>query len=286
MSEFMDKITGFIRDKSMPIFSISIAGEGIAPECARLIPTNRCQDSYSVAKAFTVTAFGLAWDRGLIKPEDLATQVLAEYVPENIDPRWHEVTLHHALTHRLGLPNGFLDIDALDAREFGRDYLDYMLRTQLIYRPGTDYAYSDGAFYLLSRAVEQVCGEPIDNLLWRELFYPMGYSEMAWSRCPMGHPMGATGLYITDEDTVKLGELYRNGGMWQGKRIISREWTDIVFERGYELTKTAVPGVYGKGGMYGQMLCIYREKGFSAAWHGFGVENGDELIQAIADFSV
>lgn len=276
-----DRLKEFIYEKNYPMFSLSVVGEDMGNIDIQLQNVNRCNDSYSVAKAYTVTAFGLAYDKGLIKPEDKVADILSKYLPDSYDKRWHNITCDHAMKHRMGLPGGFLDIDAFDPREFGRDYLDYMFRAQFTHEPGVDDVYTDGAFYLMARAVEEVCGEPIDNLLWRELFFDMEYTEFAWSRCPMGHPMGGTGLYVTSRDMAKLGELYRMGGKWNGRQLLSKEWCDIVISRGYELNPVGIRNAYGKGGMAGQMLTVFPDKKFSAAWHAFGFDSTYELLNEI-----
>ena len=81
--------------------------------------------------------------------------------------------------------------------------------------------------------------------------------------------MGATGLYIRIEDMLKLGRLYLDGGMWNGKRILSQQWVNAVRERGYELKRKDHGEAFGKGGMRGQMLLIIPETGRVAAWQGY-----------------
>ena len=247
-----------------------------------MIPTNACQNSYSVAKAFVVTAIGILYDRGLIKPEDRITEILREECPADVDPRWHEITVHDALLHRLGLPGGFLDIDTHKAEEFGHDYLTYMFRYPFDHEPRIQRSYTDGAYYMLARIVEKKAGMPIDNFLWDTLFYPLGFQEMAWSRCPMGHPMGATGLYIRTVDMVKLGQVYLNGGTYGDTRIISEEWVKLTLENGYELNKMK-ENSYGKGGMNGQQLWVFPEKNHVIAWHGHHRHNAD-LHQWVLDY--
>jgi CubicO group peptidase (beta-lactamase class C family) len=174
-----------------------------------------------------------------------------------------------ALTHKIGVPGGFLDIDTHRITEFGEDFLRYMLTYPLVYTPGTDSKYSDGAFYLLARVVEKKTGEVMDNFLWRELLWPMGFQEMAWSHCPQGHVIGATGLYLHSEDMVRLGQLYLNGGVYKGRRYLSEEWVNLAFTHGFGLDSWD-GRVYFKGGMYGQKLAIFPEQKRVIAMQSFG----------------
>ena len=163
------------------------------------------------------------------------------------------------------------------------DYLSLVLRHPLDYDPGTREVYSDAAFYLLSRAVGRVLGEPMDNFLLRELFTPLGFQEVAWSHCPHGSPMGATGLYIRAQDMVKLGELYLRGGVWNGKRILSEDWVALALREGYE--PRPVGKGYGKGGMNGQMLYVCPGSERVIAWHGYDPDGAaaGAFLRAVAE---
>ena len=175
------------------------------------------------------------------------------------------------LLHKVGLPSGFLDIDCYDSKGFGEDYLAYTLTypTPEDYTPDKS-TYTDAAFYILSRIVEKRAGEPLDTLLWRELLFPTGCLEAAFSRCPKGHPMGATGLYIRAAEVAKLGSIYLNGGMYGSRRILSENWVRTVLARGYELKPKCGGRAYGKGGMRGQMLLVLPEQKRVIAWQGYG----------------
>ena len=229
---------------------------------------NPCCNCYSVAKAFTVTAVGMLYDRGLLSPDMLVAQLLP--IPENADEKWQRVTIHHLLGHTAGFGTaGLLDIDCDDASTYGTtDYLSLLFSAKLKDEPGETYRYTDAAYYLLSRIVAQVSGQDPAGLLRPVLMGVMGFKEFAWSVCPQGYAMGATGLYLRTEDMVKLGVLYLNRGMWDGQRILSKEWVRLVLERGYEFTDHG-NGWFGKGGMRGQMLAFHMEKGLAVAWHSY-----------------
>lgn len=234
-----------------------------------IVPANPCCNCYSVAKAFTVTALGILYDKGLLTPDSLLTDILSKYIPDKIDPKWHKVTLHHLMLHKAGFGCGMLDIDCEDASLYPTtDYLKLVLSTELKYEPGTVYQYTDAAYYLLSRVIFEVSKTDLADLLRPVLMETMRFKEYSWSVCPAGFSMGATGLYLRTEDMVKLGILYINGGMWKETRIISKKWVDLVIENGYEF-KSLGNGWYGKGGMCGQLLMFNIEKGQAVACHSY-----------------
>ena len=234
------------------------------------VPANPCCNCYSVAKAFTVTAVGMLYDKGLLKPEMRVVDILGDKIPANADPKWQDVTVHHLLLHQAGFgTSGLLDIDCDDASAYDtRDYLSLVFAEPLVTQPGTERKYTDAAYYLLSRIAQRVSGADIADLLRPVLMDTMGFKEFAWSVCPQGYSMGATGLYLRTEDMVKLGILYLNKGLWKGTRVISEEWVDLVLEQGYEF-KDQGNGWAGKGGRNGQMLTFHMKKGLAVAWHSY-----------------
>ena len=249
----------------------------------RFQPCNNCADSYSVAKLFVVTALGMLWDEGRIRMDDPLS--LYYDIPESADPRWRAATIENAVTHRLGFGEGFLDIDAEDVTEYPTDdYLSMVFAHPLSCDPGTEFQYSDAAYYLLSRLISKVSGEGLDVFLSRRLLKPLRFHEAAWSRCPQEYPIGATGLYISAADMVKLPALYMQHGLWHGQRILSKAWVDLTIERRYELNPLTEEGSFiGKGGMYGQMAAFSKDKQIAVAWHAHQEEEGMDKLKACLD---
>ena len=278
MSRFLRSLADFARENNYPLIHAAELRSGKAPEVIHLRPANPCLNCYSIAKAFTVTAVGLLRDQGLLDPAELAADILPE-IRTAADRRWQRVTVDMALTHRIGLPLYFLDIDAGDPLLFGQDYLRYMLDTPLQSDPGTERCYSDGAYYLLARIVEKRAGMGMDNFLWQNLLTPLGFREAAWSHCPMGHTMGATGLYTRADDVVKLGALYLQGGLWQGRQLLSEEWVSTVLSRPYELAPVGTEGAFCKGGMKGQMLLALPAGDRVVCWQSYHDRSQEPLVQ-------
>ncbi|MBQ8292357.1 MAG: beta-lactamase family protein [Bacilli bacterium] len=234
-----------------------------------VVPANPTCNCYSIGKAFTVLAIGLLYDKGLLNPDDKLVKVLEKYIPADIDQKWLKVTIHDVLLHKVGFGCGMLDIDCEDASLYPtNDYLQIIFNTKLKYEPGTVYQYTDAAYYLLSRVVSELEGIDLADYLRPILMDKMKFKEFAWSRCPHGYSMGATGLYLRTEDLVKLGILFLNKGLWMNERIISEEWVDKVLSNGYEFSYLK-NGWYGKGGMRGQLLIFNLEKKKAVACHSY-----------------
>ena len=80
---------------------------------------------------------------------------------------------------------------------------------------------------------------------------------------------------------VKLGALYLQNGVWEGKRLLSEEWVRKAIGNEYELRNKSASGLIGKGGMYGQQLLFNREKNFAIAWQ---THAPSEQIKKLIDF--
>ena len=244
----------------------------------RFQPCSNCHNGYSVAKLFIATAIGLLWDEGKLSLDD----PVGRFFPT--DSPWRQVSVHHLLTHTSGIDRGFLDIDNDDLSQYSSDdYLSILLAQPLPYAPGTHEQYSDAVFYLLARIVEQVQGQPADDFLTEWLFRPMGFGETAWSRCPQHHPIGGTGFYAGAQDVVKLGLLYLNGGVYQGRRLLSEKWVQTALRNQYELHPLGHDDWVGKLGMCGQGVAFSPRRKAAAAWHAFDTEGKTEALLQVLE---
>ena len=267
-SDFIEKFSRYIEKNGINIFRVAVSSGDGEVEVRSFKECNPCQDSYSVAKFFTLTAIGLLWDDGLIRLDDKLVDIFGSLCPPNMPSSWNDRTIEMAIRHYTGLPGGYLDIDSQNPLEFGKDYLSYVLSTTL--GDSSKYSYTDAEYYLLSRVVGILSRKPMLEYLWERLFLKLDFREVAWSCCPMNHPMGATGLYVRTEDMLKLGILYLNRGVYNGNRILSEDWIDLVTER--ELLKPVLESCYGHGGMLGQMLAVCPKHKLAIAWHGYTIE--------------
>ena len=283
MSRFTEEFEAFVKKEGVNVLRFDEIKDGVTEEVT-LVPCNPCQNTYSVAKAYVVTGIGMMYDRGLLTPESLVRDILGDDMPGDAHPDYDRLTVDMLLRHRPGFPAGMLDIDWIDSNSFGEDFLSYVFREKPTYTPGEGYNYSDAAYYVLARVCEKLVGEPLDNYFWKHLFRPLGYREAAWSHCPKGHVIGATGLYIYASDMAKLGQVYLDGGTYGGQRIISKEWVDMTFSAPYELLPACDGKMHYKGGMRGQALCVIPGQNRVVAWHSFHEDEYVPLLEFVGNY--
>ena len=270
VADLAEGLAAIARVDENPVYSICVM-KNDAVDTRYFQPSTRCHNCYSIAKLFTVTAIGILEDRGLLTTEDEIYPLFQDQFPPNFDPKWKDVRIRDVITHRIGFQKGFLDIDVENMRTWeSDDFLGLVLSHPIEYPPGTRFVYSDAAFYLASRVFSAVSGEKLDDFLVRELANPLGFAEFAFSKCPEGYPMGATGLYLSTEDVAKLGRLYVQNGNWEGKQILSESFVEKAFRDQFELYPMGDSGnAYRKGGMNGQLLYMNRKTGTVCAIHSF-----------------
>ncbi len=162
-----------------PVF---VRGYGMAnlEHDVRLTAETRSETG-SVAKQFTAAAVTLLAVRGKLSLDDRLKRFLPE-LPACAD----EVTLRQMLTHTSGLRDmhGLFDLlgrPTYAAPHENTELLEIMTRQrELNFPAGTEYAYSNTAFVLLTFVVERASGRPFAEFCRDEIFAPRGMIDTEW----------------------------------------------------------------------------------------------------------
>lgn len=178
---------------------------------------------YSMSKTFAATVAGIAWDMELFSLDDKIIDIFPEECPENISDNLAAMTVKNVISMNTGH-----EACVMPHMRHAEDSVKAFLSREVPYKPGTHFAYNTGATCLIAAMVEKLSGKKFFDFACEKLFYPMGITNVYWNQCDDGICEGGIGLHISNEDISKLGLLYYNGGVHNGKRIVSREWIDIA----------------------------------------------------------
>ena len=226
---------------------------------------------YSVSKTWTSTAIGIAVDEGLLSVEDSVISFFPELLPEKISDNLAKMKVKHLLSMNTGHQNDTFGRIATSEPEWARRFLALEVEKE----PGTHFCYNTTATYMLSAILTKLTGLRMTEYLRPRFFNPLGIDGVWWDESPEGIDFGGWGIHVSAEDMLKLGVLYLNKGMWNGKRILSEEWiseaTSAVSDNsmrkepdwrvgyGYQIWRCQ-HNSYRADGAYGQYIIVSPEK--------------------------
>ena len=204
----------------------------------------------SVTKSFASALVGIAIGQGHISGvEEAVLDFFPQWKAElSQDPRRAAQRLEDVLTMRTGTDyheNGptapHWQLNALSSG-WDRFWLDRPMITD----PGGVWQYDSGGAVAVSSMLEQRTGLHADGFADATLFDALDIDESAWFRNAEGHVHTGGGLNIRARDMIKLGQLYLQGGVWEGEQVIEREWIEASVRQHYTF-QNPPPRVTGYG---------------------------------------
>ena len=179
---------------------------------------------HSCSKSVTSALVGIAIDQGYIEGVDVP---LSDYFPqvlESDNPYWQQITLWHLLTHTSGIRSS--DDEVWEQWRASENWVDYVLSRPVTSQPGTVFSYSTGNTHLLAAILQIATGKTAYEYGKEVLFDPLGMDSVQCDTDPQGISDGGNGFSMNVYDMAKFGQLYLNGGTWQGEQIVSPEWVE------------------------------------------------------------
>ncbi|MEM1111741.1 MAG: serine hydrolase [Pseudomonadota bacterium] len=178
------------------------------------------QASFSMAKSVNATLFALADGLGLIDLD--APARVPEWKADNPRAR---ITNRHLIDMVSGLdyredysPTGDT-VALMTARDRGA----YIVNHALVAEPGQRWLYSDADSNTASRSLRLGLAEhgmTTVGFAEKYLFGPIGANSVVLGHDQSGSFVGSSLVYATPRDWAKLGQLYLQGGVWDGRRIV------------------------------------------------------------------
>lgn len=257
----------------------------------------------SISKTVSSVILGIAITRGDFKAT--LDRPILEYFDaskvKNMNDRKRRITLRHVLTMTTGL-DWNEEFDADDPRnnsslmEASDDWVQYVIDQPAAQEPGKVFNYNSGGAVLLGFSFQKETEQNIEAYGEKYLFTPLGMDHF-WKRPPLGVIDCAGGLFLRGSDVAKIGYLYMHDGMWDGRRIVSKDWVKqsltpfIDAEEGFKygfkwwLLPTAEPNHYawfGRGSG-GQRLMVFPDKDLIVVLTGWDILGSAYPTQALAN---
>ena len=135
--------------------------------------------------------------------------------------------ISHLLTHTSGL-EWYEWAGRSNWQEFrtSENWVDSILNRNLISTPGSSFAYSTGNSHLLAAALENATGMGELEFAHKNLFDALGMTSVVWGMDPHGVADGGNGIAMTVQDAARFGQLYLQGGQWNGEQLIPAQWVE------------------------------------------------------------
>lgn len=231
-SKHLLKMMQKIWEKEIGINSVLIARNGYIVLEANGYAYHRdnLRNIQSCTKSVSSALIGIAIDKGYIKS---VHQPVLDFFPgrkaKRLNTDKKAMTLEHVLTMTTGLKcrdSHLYQWDGLTRMQNRRDWVKYMIDLPMSEKPGTHFEYCNGASFLLSAIIQNTTGMNASSFAEKNLFAPLGISNIRWPSNPRGITIGWGQLHMRPRDMAKFGYLYLNKGLWSGKQILSPQWVN------------------------------------------------------------
>jgi len=239
--------------------------------------------SFSAAKSFTSALIGIAIDEGYIHS---VTDPITDYLPELAvrDPRFENITIRDLLRMSSGLEykeNRFPGLNGDDAlTTYYPDQRQLALQnTKIIDLPGEYFLYNKYHPQLLGMILERTTGYSVTEYLQRMIWDPLGMEfGGSWSidSETSDFEKMETGVNARAIDFAKFGQLFLNGGTWNGQPVISQAWVA-------ESTKPYLPSDYSAYYPADWFSGLPRQGYYQYMWWGTAVDPESYDFMAAGD---
>ncbi|UWR32699.1 beta-lactamase family protein [Sulfitobacter sp. W027] len=241
--------------------------KGTGPEDRRI--------SWSVAKSYLSALVGILLDEGKIASLD---DPVTKYAPNLEGSAYDGASLRNVLHMASGVTfdEDYLDYDS-DINRMGRvvalggrldDFTAEL--TETFAEPGSQWQYVSIDTHVIGMVVRGATGRGIPELLSEKVIAPLGLEHAPYYIVDgSGTAFVLGGLNMTTRDYARFGQMYAQGGQWNGKQVVPEDWVtastsptaptaegQIGYGYQWWVPVGAAEGEYMARGIYGQYIYV------------------------------
>ncbi len=247
---------------------------------------DRIHLGYSLSKSFTATAIGTLVDDGRVGLDDVVLDHFPWVDRSAVDPKYHRLLVRHCLAMTVGHTRDAWEEVAqrspdLTPGSAPDPIVAAVFATPPEQEPGSVFAYNQVATYLLGAVVRAVTGADLLDRVTERFLRPLHLPQARWHATPQGHQLGFSGIHTTTETILHLAQLYADGGMAGGTRLLSAAYAEEAvrgagpartdphpspdWDCGYGFSFWQARHGYRGDGAYGQFAIVLPEQDLTIA---------------------
>ena len=217
-----------------------------------LYDRNYADSLCSVTKSFTGALVGIAIDHRFIENTNVRLfSFFQDYSELNDNERKDRIEIRHLLANTSGLDWPEWGSEPVDPNNplsglwKAADPIRYVLDRPMVFEPGERFNYSGGNTNLLGEIVRRASGFNADQFSRKYLFESLGVSNLRWQYFANGLVYTSGDLYLRPRDMAKFGQLFLDGGVWKGVRIISKDYVSQSLSEAISPIPSNIADAYG-----------------------------------------
>lgn len=201
---------------------------------------------FSVTKSIFSVLIGIAIDKGLIKS---VNQNVLDFFPDYTVQTGEKIIQSITIKHLLTMTAPYKCENEPFVEYFGSEnWISFALDLLGGEKPAGEFSYSPiVGTHILSGILSKAINQPILDFAEENLFSLLGIyvphnvalkdeeehnfvmndkNTSGWVVDPQGLNTASWGLFLKPADMAKIGQLYIDEGMWNGKQIVSKGWIE------------------------------------------------------------
>ncbi len=222
-----------VHDPYVHGFLIARHGRLVLEEYFHGFHRGKPHDTRSASKSLTSALVGAAIQSGA--PFNVSSPVYriiyGDSLQADIDRRKRKMTVEHLLTMSSGFdcddsdPSSPGNEDVMQEQTRDPDWYHFTLTLPMVREPGEKAVYCSANPHLLGAVLSAATRQPLPELFQRLIAEPLQIRRYHLNLTPTGHAYMGGGISWLPRDFMKLGQVMLDDGMWNGRRVVSKEWS-------------------------------------------------------------
>lgn len=222
----LDKFIKFVDQKALNVDSIIVTIDG-KKYVHHFLPEKR-NNIRSISKVVSCLGVYKAIEAGFFNLESDVMPFFDDVIIYNRNNITHlsRLKIRHLLNLTIGHEIGLMFSKDIKKLPIDTDFISFILNYDIKHEPGTYFVYNNAATYLLCAIIQKKSKMFFSDWVYKTVLHDLNIEKPKWKKSYQGICLGASGLYLNNEEMHRIGQLLLNNGKYNGKQIIDSSWVD------------------------------------------------------------